>query len=96
MRGAVAPWRRAGAWGHWCLPAVARDNEKDEAESVRNSPERERRCDTGGEQWWLELDAIVGEGERELGSEGESTGCYGGGAHPFIEVGGCRGGGNEQ
>jgi hypothetical protein len=51
-RGPEARWSladtwRAGAWGRWCSPAVAGEDERDEAELVRDSPKHERRLGRG-------------------------------------------------
>jgi hypothetical protein len=44
-------------------------------------PAAEGRCG-GGEEWqWLKLDVRAEEGERELTSEGNGSGCSGAEAH---------------
>jgi hypothetical protein len=70
-----ARWRLDDAWcvgarGCRCSPAVAEEDEPDEA-LPEGCSSAERRRD-GGEEWWrLELSVRVKEGARELGTEGK-------------------------
>jgi hypothetical protein len=86
------------AQGHRCSLAVARGDEEDDAELVRDSPEHD---------WWRgggTMEAESGGGSSSARGwrsarensrmRGKVAGCSRGGASYFVGAGGHRGGGN--
>jgi hypothetical protein len=86
---------RAGAWGHRCSSAVAREGKEHEAELEAGSPEHEQRRDHGERRRWLKLSVRVGEGGEEVRwGLGVLSGLYRGSRRAEkATIGGNRGGG---